>query len=329
MPRSEELRVRAGDITLAGTLTLPDEPPPPERGGRFPNALLLPSWLPRDRDGAWDRAGHPTWFAPADAGARQGLLARLADALATQGVASLRCDPRGCGASDGAWEATSLFTRIDDARDMIAAMRSHGALDLRRTGMVGHGEGATLALSVAIGDPAVSALTLIGPGARSGRDLLRRGVGERSRTGADREHPVVAAQDRASEEMVERAERREASVRLHLRRGEAVDVELAGLEQAIHTPNLALATMLHRSVALVHGNDDAWAAPDESALLEVALREAGNQPTRRLVAGAGHDLAEADDALIGELAGDLAARIAPRELPPVLLAIEEMGGGVQ
>jgi hypothetical protein len=47
------------------------------------------------------------------------------------------------------------------------------------------------------------------------------------------------------------------------------------------------------------------------------------------VAGAGHDLAEADDALIGELAGDLAARIAPRELPPVLLAIEEMGGGVQ
>jgi hypothetical protein len=118
-------------------------------------------------------------------------------------------------------------------------------------------------------------------------------------------------------------------VRLHVRRGEAVDLTLAGLEQAIHTPNLALATMLHRSVALVHGAEDAWAAPDESALLEVALREAGNQPARRVVAHAGHDLAEADDALIGELAADLAGRIAPRELPPVLLAIEEMGGGVQ
>jgi alpha-beta hydrolase superfamily lysophospholipase len=154
-------------------------------------------------------------------------------------------------------------------------------------------------------------------------------VGERSRTGTDRQHPIVAALDRASEEMIERAERREASVRLHLRRGASVLLELAGLEQAIHTPNLALVTMLHRSVALVHGERDAWVAPDESELLLVALREAGNRPTRRVVPGAGHDLAEADEATIGELAADLADRLEPRELPPVLLAIEEMGGGVQ
>ena len=47
------------------------------------------------------------------------------------------------------------------------------------------------------------------------------------------------------------------------------------------------------------------------------------------VSGTRHHLAEADDRLIRELAADLAARIVPRELPPVLLAIEEMGGGVQ
>jgi pimeloyl-ACP methyl ester carboxylesterase len=327
MPRAEELQVRAGDVTLAGTLLLPDNPPPADRRGRHPNVLLLPSWLPRDRDGGFDLAGHPPWFAPGPMPA--GLLARLADALADHGVASLRCDPRGCGASEGAWEATPLFTRIDDARDMLAAMRSHGALDLRRTGIVGHGEGATLAVSVAIGDPAVSALTLVGAAARSQRDVLRRGVGERSRTGTDRQHPIVAALDRASEEMIERAERREASVRLHLRAGASVELGLASLEQAIHTPNLALVTMLHRSVALVHGELDAWVAPDESELLLVALREAGNRPTRRIVPGAGHDLAEAGKATIGELAADLAGRLEPRELPPVLLAIEEMGGGVQ
>jgi pimeloyl-ACP methyl ester carboxylesterase len=327
MPRAEELQVRAGDVTLAGTLLLPDEPPPGDRRGRYPNVLLLPSWLPRDRDGAFDLAGRRDWFA--DGPMRRGLLARLADALAAHGVASLRCDPRGCGASGGDWEATPLFTRIDDARDMLAAMRSHGALDLRRTGIVGHGEGATLAVSVAIGDPAVSALTLVGAAARSQRDVLRRGVGERSRTGTDRQHPIVAALDRASEEMIERAERREASVRLHLRAGASVELGLASLEQAIHTPNLALVTMLHRSVALVHGALDAWVAPDESELLLVALREAGNRPTRRIVPGAGHDLAEAGKATIGELAADLAGRLEPRELPPVLLAIEEMGGGVQ
>ena len=43
-------------------------------------------------------------------------------------------DPRGCGASEGTWESTSLFTRIDDARDMVSALRGHPELDLRRTG---------------------------------------------------------------------------------------------------------------------------------------------------------------------------------------------------
>jgi alpha-beta hydrolase superfamily lysophospholipase len=327
MPRTEELRVSAGEATLAGTLTLPDAAPPSDRRGRYPNALLLPSWLPRDRDGAFDRTGHPGWFAPAR-DPRPGLLARLADALAERGVASLRCDPRGCGASDGTWETTPLFTRIDDARDMLAAMRSHGALDLRRTGIVGHGEGATLALSAAIGDPAISALTLIGPAARSQRDVLRRGVAERARTGVDRQHPIVAALDRWSEESIERAERREASVSIRLNNA-WLEVGLAALEQAIHTPNLALATMLHRSVALVHGELDAWADPDESELLLAALREAGNEPARLLLPLAGHDLAEMDEAVMGQLAADLAARLEPRELPPVLLAIEEMGDRVQ
>jgi pimeloyl-ACP methyl ester carboxylesterase len=327
MARVEELHIRAGEATLAGTLTLPDGPPPPDRRGRYPNVLLLPSWLPRDRDGAWDRAGHPTWFAP-DAGEGPGLLRRLADALAGAGVASLRCDPRGCGASDGEWEATALFTRVDDARDMLSAMRSHGALDLRRTGIVGHGEGATLALSVAIADPAVGALTVVGAAARSQRDVLRRGVAERSRAGVDRQHPIVAALDRWSEDLVERAERREPSFRVRVA-GTWLQLALAALEQAIHTPNQALVTMLHRSVTLVHGAADAWAAPDEAELLLAALREAGNQPELRRVAGAGHDLAEAGDELIADLAAELAARLQPRELPPVLVALEEMGGRVQ
>jgi pimeloyl-ACP methyl ester carboxylesterase len=322
MARTEELRVTAGDATLAGTLTLPDADPP----SRLSAALLLPSWLPRDRDGGWDRVGHPRWFAPPDADAR-GLLARLAEALAIHGVASLRCDPRGCGASEGEWQGVSLFTRIDDARDMLAAMRSHGALDLRRTAIAGHGEGATLALSVAIGDPAVSALTLIGPPARSWRDGARRGVATRARTGTDLGHPLVRAMDRASEEIIERAERREPIMPLRVA-GDVVELALAGIEQAIHTPPLALATMLHRSAGLVHGTHDAWSHPDESELLAAALREAGNDARRRVVE-AGHDLAEADDGTIDQIAADLAARITAVELPPVLVALEEMDGGVR
>ncbi|HEX6473907.1 MAG TPA: hypothetical protein VF114_02325, partial [Candidatus Limnocylindria bacterium] len=109
----------------------------------------------------------------------------------------------------------------------------------------------------------------------------------------------------------------------------SVQLALAGVEQAIHTPPLALATMLHRSVSLVHGTDDVWADPEESVLLADALAEGDNEMARRLVAGAGHDLAQAPDALIGEMAADLAARIRAVELPPVLVAIEEMTDGVR
>ena len=317
MRRTEELRFRAGDIRLSGTLTLPDGE------GRHPWALLVGSWLPRDRDGGWDRSRHPGWFAPHAAGEPQGLLARLADALAERGVASLRYDPRGCGDSDGTWETADLFTRIDDARDAVGAMRSRRELDLRRTALVGHGEGAVIALSVAIGDPAVGAVGLIGAPARSLRDVLRRGVAERARTGVDRRHPVVAAFDWASEELIERADRREATIGLVLGSDE-VRLSLAPFEQAIHTPALALVTMLHRNVVLAHGTDDAWVDADETHLLAATLLAAGNEPVEEIVLGAGHDLAEADDERIGHLADLFASRIEARELPPVLVAIEQM-----
>lgn len=315
MPRLEEIRFRAGDASLAATLTLPDVE------GPAPWAVLVPSWLPRSRDGDWDRVGHPGWFAPTR-GATPGIFSRLADALAARGVASLRYDPRGCGASDGRWETVDLFTRIDDARDAVGAMRSRGELDLRRTAIVGHGEGAVVATSVAIGDPAIGAVGLIGPSARSARDVLRRGVAERSRTGADRQHPAIAALDAIAEELIERADRREPSLAVRIA-GEPVELRLAAWEQAFLTPTLALATMLHRNVVIAHGLADAWADADESRLLESVLRNAGNEPVVDHLE-AGHDLAEAPDASIDRFAGALVERMQPRELPPVLVAIEQM-----
>lgn len=319
MARSEDLRFRAGSASLAGTLVLPD-------GGeaRAPWVLLVGSWLPRDRDGAWDRRRHPGWFA-SPAADEPALLARLADALADRGVATFRYDPRGCGESDGDWAATGLFTRIDDARDALGAMRSRRDLDLRRTAIVGHGEGVAVALSVAIADPAVGAVGLVGASARSFRDVLRAGVARRSRTGVDLRHPIVAALDRRSEELIERAQRREPSMPLGLAGG--VELSLAGWEQAFHTPPLALASMLHRNVVLAHGTEDAWADPAETDLLADALRAGGNHPLVQRVAGAGHDLAEADDGAIGAFADALVVRMEPRELPPVLVAIEEIGDG--
>ncbi len=319
MIEPEELRFRAGDASLAATLTLPDT------AGRHPWALLVGSWLPRDRSGAWDRDGHPSWFA-SDDGPGPGLFTRLARLLAGRGVASLRYDPRGCGASDGDWEGTALFTRIDDARDAIGAMRSRPDLDLRRLAIIGHGEGAGIAMSVAIGDPVVGALGFVGPSARSLRTVLRAGAAARSLDRTDREHPIVAALDRAAEDLIERADRRESRMTMEFDSAPTV-VQLAAWEQGFHTPPLALATMLHRPVVIAHGARDAWAPVTEGRLLAEVLTGAGNEPMLMVIPDAGHDLAEADDAALEEFVAAVVERMKPHELPPVLVAIEEMNDG--
>ena len=84
--------------------------------------------------------------------------------------------------------------------------------------------------------------------------------------------------------------------------------------------------MLHRNVVMAHGTKDAWTHPDESSLLAAILRDGGNQPVVQYLEG-GHDLVQADDAAIDAFAGALEERMERRELPPVLVAIEETGAG--
>ena len=88
-----------------------------------------------------------------------------------------------------------------------------------------------------------------------------------------------------------------------------------------------MATRFRRSVAPANGTADTWSDPGESALLAASLASAGERAQIRLVPEAGHDLAEASDELIGELAGHLATRLLPRDLPPLLVAIEGRGWG--
>ena len=103
-------------------------------------------------------------------------------------------------------------------------------------------------------------------------------------------------------------------------------LRLAALEQAIHTPMLALVTMLHRNVVIVHGSDDAWADPDEATLLADALaaggERPGGRPRRRVPATTSRRLATNASARLPRM---LAGRMEPRELPPVLVAIERDG----
>jgi hypothetical protein len=107
---------------------------------------------------------------------------------------------------------------------------------------------------------------------------------------------------------------------LALPAGDRVDLGLGAWEQAFRIPTRALATLQHRSVTLVHGDADTWVDPDEAELLSAALADTA-APARIRVAGAGHDLAEADGDVLRDIASDLRARLQARRLPTVLLSI--------
>jgi pimeloyl-ACP methyl ester carboxylesterase len=138
-------------LSLAGTLTLPDGP------GPYPAVLVLNGSGPLDRDANTRRL-------------RMELGAPLATALAANGIASLRYDRRGVGATPGNWRATGF---VDNRRDAAAAVRALAErADIRAVGVVGHSEGAVHAMSLG-SHPQVRAVVLLAGFARLGEDALR------------------------------------------------------------------------------------------------------------------------------------------------------------
>lgn len=119
--------------TLAGTLTLP------AAAGKWPVALIIAGSGPTDRDGNNSLLpGH------------NDSLRMLADGLAGQGIASLRYDKRGIGASRAAMssEAALRFDDlIDDAAGWIAKLKADPRFS--KVVVIGHSEGSLIGMLAA------------------------------------------------------------------------------------------------------------------------------------------------------------------------------------
>jgi pimeloyl-ACP methyl ester carboxylesterase len=157
-PYATRATLRVANGPLCGTLRLPETP------GPHPVALIVAGSGPTDRDGN-------NAF-----GIRTDAYAELAEALALRGVASLRYDKRGVGAS--AKTAESDLRPADEAGDVAAWMRQLKR-DRRFTEIivVGHSEGSLLAMLAMQKESAAAFISLAGPGRRMAqvfRDQLAR-----------------------------------------------------------------------------------------------------------------------------------------------------------
>lgn len=143
---------------LGGTLTLPLlDGKPLSEAQKSPVVVFVSTYGPQDRDGRIGTNAH---------------YRDLAQSLAKMGFASIRVDDRGMGSSD---DPIGTYTTLDAETDLRAILQfvdSNPQLDATRIGILGHGEGANVATTVASIDPRVRFLILLAPPGLNGSELL-------------------------------------------------------------------------------------------------------------------------------------------------------------
>jgi pimeloyl-ACP methyl ester carboxylesterase len=152
--RETEMTALADDgLTLAGTLTLPAGP------GPHPAVLCLPGSGRIDRDSNMGRL-------------RMDFGRPLATTLAQHGIASLRYDRRGVGATQGDWRAVGFLDNRTDAAAALRAMRARPEIRANAVGVLGHSEGAVHAAWLAAHTD-MSAVVLLAGYARPGEEAVQ------------------------------------------------------------------------------------------------------------------------------------------------------------
>lgn len=135
-----------GSVRIAGTLSFP------EGKGPFPALVQISGSGPNTRDE--EVASHKIFYV-------------LADYLNRRGLAVLRYDKRGVGASKGTYAGATTEDFEEDAQAAVEFLKSDREIDPKNIGLLGHSEGGLIAPAVAVRDPSVSFVVLLSaPGIR-------------------------------------------------------------------------------------------------------------------------------------------------------------------
>ena len=241
---------------LAGTLTLPKG-----AGGTQPAPAIITvtGSGPQDRDEDIGLEG----FRP---------FRQIADALGRKGLAVLRMDDRGTGASGGTFKGATSADFAEDIRAGLAYLRTRPEVRADRLGVLGHSEGAVIAPMVAEKEPTLRAIVLLAGVAQPARSALHFQI----KNGYDHDTNLTP-------------EKREALIA-------AIPAKIDGMMAADPWMKFFLtydpaATMrrVKTPVLILTGSNDQQAAPEQVALQEAAFKEGGNPDvTARVLPGLNH-----------------------------------------
>jgi uncharacterized protein len=241
---AEEVAVPTpGGWTLAGTLTLPKE-----RRGRVPAVVTITGSGQQDRD---ERLTGVGGYRP---------MRQVADTLGRRGIAVLRFDDRGAGASGGAADSATTADFADDVRAVVAYLRSRPEIDPDRIALVGHSEGGVIAPMVAAEDPRIAGVVLVAGTANTGREVLDYQL--RRAIAAD---TSVAAEKRDSAYLAFRAQ------------FDATTGATPWFRFFQPYDPKATARRVKAPALILQGETDRQVTADQAELLAAAIREGGNR----------------------------------------------------
>jgi dipeptidyl aminopeptidase/acylaminoacyl peptidase len=270
---------------LAGVLCLPEDA---SARRPAPAIALLGGSGADTRDGDLE-PGWPPGTADLPA---PGTLRRIAHRLAGAGVATLRYDRRGFGASGGARGVADYDSDLEDALAAIAWLRARPEINPARVAVAGHSAGALTACHVCRDDHDVAGAMLLGGLASSIEDLIRDNVGR-----AHRHWPEFSAEQRAWLEthmpaMLVRAEGVDRWLEAARRGDDMVTLEGRGLtlemrtrraQQDLATDYAAEFRHVRCPALVLQGGDDLNVPVADSLTAFRVLRQAGNDAVQLAV----------------------------------------------
>ena len=275
---AEEVAVKTpAGHTLAGTLTVPKGASSKRPVGAI---VTITGSGPQDRD---ENIGLPG-FRP---------FRQLADALGRRGIAVLRMDDRGTGASGGTFKGSTSADFAEDVRAGLAYLRTRPEIRADRLAVLGHSEGALIAPMVAEKEPTLRAIVLLAGIAQPGRTALhfqlKNGI----------EHNTKLTPEVRDSQIAEIPKRIDAMMAADPWMKFFLNYDPAANMRRVKTP-----------VLILTGSRDQQAVPEQVALMEAAFKEGGNKDvTARVLPDLNHLFVQDTDGFPGNYA----------KLPPPLL----------
>ena len=229
---------------LAGTLTRPKSGP-----ARVPVVVTITGSGPQDRD---ELISIVRGYRP---------FRQIADTLGRSGIAVLRYDDRGYGASTGNFSAATSADFADDARSAIAWLRARPDIDPDRIFVLGHSEGGLIAPMLAATDPRIAGIVLLAGPAQSGRQIIY--YQQRYAIDHDTGLKTAAARDSAA-----------AHARIKFDSDSRATPWLKFF--AAYDP-VPTARKVHAPALILQGGNDMQVTPGQASTLAAAFREGGNK----------------------------------------------------